>query len=379
MLYIYQIYSDSKSPGSGKGTTDQIFTLRQTQEYNITTHHLSIDFKQAYDSIDRSELLMAMNTLGVPPKLINLCRMTISDTRARVMVDKETSDVFHTKRGVKQGDGLSCDLFNLCLEYVIRQAGIETRGTIFNKVLQPLGYADDIDLVSRNFPELVRSLEQLITAAESVGLKLNEEKTKYMISSKETSPSGHNVSFGQRNFECVRDFIYLGTQVNNNNDQGEEITRRICLANRCLFGLSKILRSKLLSRNTKFTIYRTLIIPVLIYGSEAWTLGEKEQQQLDDDIYHIYNDTTIVKRIKQQRLRWLGHVSRMDENNVARKVFEAVPQGVRSRGRPRLRWKDAVTADIRCITTHPEDWRNIAADRGEWRRLIRQSQNLHGL
>lgn len=72
----------------GKGTTDQIFTLRQilekTQEYNITTHHLFIDFKQAYDSIDRSELLLAMNLLGVPPKLINLCKMTISETSARV-------------------------------------------------------------------------------------------------------------------------------------------------------------------------------------------------------------------------------------------------------------------------------------------------------
>ena len=84
--------------------------------------------------------------------------MTISNTRARVKVDKETSDVFITRRGVKQGDGLSCDLFNLCLEYVIREANIETKGTIFNKSLQALGYADDIDLVSRNLPNLVEAL-----------------------------------------------------------------------------------------------------------------------------------------------------------------------------------------------------------------------------
>ena len=106
-----------------RSTTDQIFTLRQilekTREFKTTTHYLFIDFKQAYDSIDRSELLQAMNLLGIPLKLINLCRMTISNTRARVKVDKETSDVFITRRGVKQGDGLSCDLFNLCLEYVI--------------------------------------------------------------------------------------------------------------------------------------------------------------------------------------------------------------------------------------------------------------------
>ena len=105
-------------------------------------------------------------------------------------MDDEISDVFVTKRGVKQGDGLSCDLFNLCLEYVIRRAEIETTGTIFNKTLQPLGYADDIDLVSRNLPDLVVALQRLVTSAEGVGLFLNEEKTKYMISSRENHPTG---------------------------------------------------------------------------------------------------------------------------------------------------------------------------------------------
>ena len=392
----------------GKGTTDQIFTLRQilekTQEYNITTHHLFIDFRQAYDSIDRSELLLAMNLLGVPPKLINLCKMTISETSARVKVDNETSDIFYTNRGVKQGDGLSCDLFNLCLEYVIRKAEIETSGTIFNKTLQPLGYADDIDLISRSFPDLVETLKKLVAAAESVGLKLNEGKTKYMISSRSVQQVGQNVNFDGTCFECVREFIYLGTQVNNTNDLGEEVSRRITLANRCLFGLGRILRSKLLSRSTKFTIYKTLIIPVLMYGSEAWTLGEREQNQLgvferkvlrvicgpvyvhdewrirlNDDLYHIYQEATIVQRIKQQRLRWLGHVSRMESNNVVKRVFEAVPQGVRSRGRPRSRWKDAVLADVRKLTTNPGNWRSLAANRGNWRKIVSQSQNLHGL
>ena len=77
-----------------RSTTDQIFTLGQilekTREFKTTTHHLFIDFKQAYDNIDRSELLQAMNLLGIPLKLINLCRMTISNTRTRVKVDKET-------------------------------------------------------------------------------------------------------------------------------------------------------------------------------------------------------------------------------------------------------------------------------------------------
>ena len=171
-------------------------------------------------------------------------------------------------------------MFNLCLEYVIRKAGIETEGTIFNKSLQSLGFADDIDLVSRHFKNLVEALKKLVTSAERVGLFLNEDKTKYMYSSLDKHPTGHNVNFGRFNFECVREFVYLGTQVNNNNNTGEEITRRINLANCCLFGLGSIIRSKLLSRNTKLLIYKTLVPPVLMYRSQAWTLSSDEQQKL---------------------------------------------------------------------------------------------------
>ena len=308
------------------------------------------------------------------------------DDNPRVKVANDTSDIFTTKRGVKQGDGLSCDLFNLCLEYVIRKAGIETEGTIFNKSLQSLGFADDIDLVSRHFKNLVEALKKLVTSAEKVGLFLNEDKTKYMYSSRDKHPTGHNVNFGRFNFECVREFVYLGTQVNNNNNTGEEITRRINLANRCLFGLGSILRSKLLSRNTKLLIYKTLVLPVLMYGSEAWTLNNDEQQKLSvferrvlrmifgavcingiwrsryyDELYDIYNDVPVVRRIKTQRLRWLGHVQRMNDNDVPKKIFEAKgPQyGQRRRGKPRMRWKDAVEEDLKELkekTSNPQPW-----------------------
>ena len=82
---------------------------------------------------------------------------------------------------MKQGDGLSCELFNLCLEFVIRRAGIETEGTIFNKSLQSLRFADDIDLVSREFKILMEALKKVVTSAEKVDRFLNEDKTKYVF------------------------------------------------------------------------------------------------------------------------------------------------------------------------------------------------------
>ena len=95
-----------------------------------------------------------------------------------------------------------------------------------------------------------------------------------MCASRKEQRTGQLVNFGRFNFESLKEFVYLGTQVNNTNNTGEEISRRIASANRCLFGLCAIIRSKLTSKNTKLMIYKTLIIPVLMYGVGGMDLKE---------------------------------------------------------------------------------------------------------
>ena len=68
------------------------------------------------------------------------------------------------------------------------------------------------------------------------------------------------------------EFIYLGSAVTRKNDVSLEIKRRITLANRCYYGLNGQLINRDLSRTTKLILYKTLILPVLLYGAEAWTL-----------------------------------------------------------------------------------------------------------
>ena len=68
-----------------------------------------------------------------------------------VRVSGTLSSPFESRRGLRQGDGISCLLFNIALEGVIRRAGINTSGTIFTKSVQLLGFADDIDIIARKF------------------------------------------------------------------------------------------------------------------------------------------------------------------------------------------------------------------------------------
>ena len=74
------------------------------------------------------------------------------------------------------------------------------------------------------------------------------------------------------NFDVVKECIHLCTAINTNNDISLEIKRRVTLANRYYFGLNRQLSSRDLSRATKLTLYKVLILTVLLYGAEAWTL-----------------------------------------------------------------------------------------------------------
>jgi sorting nexin-29 len=92
-------------------TVEQIFTLRtllqKTNEYNITTYHLFIDFKSSYDTADREQLYAAMKQLKIPDKLIRLVKMTMMGTRNRVKIQDDLSGVIETDRGLQQGDTLA--------------------------------------------------------------------------------------------------------------------------------------------------------------------------------------------------------------------------------------------------------------------------------
>jgi hypothetical protein len=114
------------------------------------------------------------------------------------------------------------------------------------------------------------------------GLKINEQKTKFTIAvqnDRTIHDLGQSVAIGDKHFKVIKKCVYLGSLITPTNDVSLEIQRRIQTANSCFFGLRKHLRSSLFSRQTKFTIHKTLICPVLFYSSETWVLTKREENQ----------------------------------------------------------------------------------------------------
>jgi len=119
-----------------RSISDKIFIIRQMMgkhyEHNQELHILSVDFKQAFDSIDRYKLYQVMEDMKIPCKLNTLVRMTMKNITARVKVSNKLSNSFTFNAGVRQGDGLSTTLFILALHHGVQQT--DQRGTIFTKL-----------------------------------------------------------------------------------------------------------------------------------------------------------------------------------------------------------------------------------------------------
>lgn len=239
-----------------------------------------------------------------------------------------------------------------------------------------------------------------------LGLKVNGTKTEYMILSSTKRQHGENVTIGTHTFKMVNQFVYLGSQLNSDNVIEDEIKRRITLGNRSYYSLLKILKSKSVSRNSKCALYKSVIIPVVTYGSESWCLTQKEEQSLlmltferkvlrtifgpvydqnqnkwrrrfNHELKRLYKEPDLVRMTKINRLRWLGHVQRMDDHRVPKKILKTKPEGKRSAGRPKSRWCDAAFVDLNTVGV--SRWETLAADRSGWRSMLEKAKTLNGL
>jgi len=93
-------------------------------------------------------------------------------------------------------------------------------------------------------------------------------------------------------------------------------------------------------------------------------------------IWNIY-ETNIVNYIKVKRLAWAGHLVHKNNDRTLKKIFNTKPVGIRSVGRPKLRWEDGVDQDVRILGV--KNWKKVALDRDEWAQLLKKARAHQGL
>ena len=156
--------------------------MEKTRDKQINTFHFFVDFKSAFDIPHWDHLYARMSEFSIPAKLIRLCEMTLKNAQCIVKIGSKLSEPFDAKRGFRQGDSLSCDLFNILMEKIICAAGLRHTGTIFYKSIMALAYADDVDIIGRSICEVVGAFSKFAEDARSINLSVNENKTKLLLS-----------------------------------------------------------------------------------------------------------------------------------------------------------------------------------------------------
>ena len=119
--------------------------------------------------------------------------------------------------------------------------------------------------------EELKSLLMKVKESEKVGLKLNIQKTKIMVSGPITS-----WQIGGEIVETVADFIFGGSKITTDSDCSHEIKRRILLGRKVMTKLDSILKSRDITLPTKVRLVKAMVFPVVMYGCESWTVKKAE-------------------------------------------------------------------------------------------------------
>jgi len=140
-------------------------------------------------------------------------------------------------------------------------------------------------------------------------MEINENKTKYMVTcTYEHRRNAGNLRIGNKTFEAVQSFQYLGNIIGNTNNNNKCIKERIMMGNKAYYANRQLVNSSLISRNSKLQLYCTLIRPVVTYGSESWTLTMEDERALA-----VFERKILRKIYGQMKENELWRIRRNDE------------------------------------------------------------------
>ena len=232
-----------------------------------------MDYAKAFDCVDHNKLWKVFQEMGIPDYLPCLLRNLYAGQEATVRTRNGKMDWFQIGKGVCQGCILPPCLFNLYAEYIMRNAGLDEAQAgikIARRNNNSPRYTDDTALRVES-EELKSLLMKVKEESETVGLKLNIQKTKIMASGPITS-----WQIDAETVETVSGFILGGSKITEDGDCRHEIKRHLLVGRKVMTNLDNLLKSRDITLPTKVHLVKGMVFPVVMYGCESWTIKKGE-------------------------------------------------------------------------------------------------------
>ena len=329
---------------------------RSCQEHMITLHNIAlnrklngedtyccfIDFRKAFDSVDRKLLWQKLIHYGVNGPFLGTLKCMYAGFECAVEVNGSCTPWFNVSNGVKQGCLLSPSLFNLFVNDLLlslsaSEHGIDCGG---DTKIPALAFADDIVLIAPNPQKLQALINMTFSWCTKNGIQFNLQKTKVMhIRHKRRPQSSFVFKCGNNQIQYCDEYKYLGLWINQYLDT-KEIVGKVNLAARralgCLISKAKALGG--LSYNTYTYLYDTLVAPVMDYSSCIWgsehynTLEVTQNNALrfflgvgrSHPIVSLQGDMGWIPagfRHNLQFIKWWLRTRSQEPNRISKKVF----------------------------------------------------------
>ena len=349
----------------GYGTREALFglnvLLQKCRDQSQDVHLCFIDYEKAFDRVKHTELINLLCERGVDQCDSNFIKNLYWEQTASVKIEDKLTNSVPIRRGVRQGCILSPTLFNMYSEKIFQNAlediqeGIKVNGRFVNNIR----YADDTVIIANSQEGLQNLINAITREGDAFGLKINTEKTKTMVISKNPNMNT-NITIYNKRIEQVDKFKYLGCWLTKDLNPETEIRCRIENARSAFLKMKSLLTNPTLSLNIRYRFVKAYIYSILLYGAESWTLGVRSMRRLEafemwlmrrmlriSWTEHITNETVLRRMnvdreilgiVKRRKTSYLGHIYRGSRYEFLRLIMEGKVEGRRGPGRRQCSW-----------------------------------------
>ncbi|XP_039276101.1 uncharacterized protein LOC120349670 [Nilaparvata lugens] len=268
--------------------------------------------------------------------------------------------------------------------------------------MRPIGarallYADDIVLIADTQQKLQQSVTEWAEELKRRGMIMNVSKSKVMVVSR-GGRENIQIMVSEELLEQVGKYEYLGTMFSEDGKIDLEVMNRVRKGSTAYYAIKDCIFGKReIEKRIKNHVYRSVIEPIMLYGSESWpikschenkirtvemkchrkSVGKTRRDRIRNTrIREEVGMRDVSERIEMRQLGWFGHIQRMGDDRKAKQYVNVRVQGKRTVGRPRYSYEDRIEEIGRRRGKSVPEMRRLAADRREWRRWIEATPTL---